>query len=543
MPPGTPFNGFIHPYPIRVDEFSSPPSLTTVPALHLLSHTHSDHIVGLSSKSFASTIICSEDAKEMLLKHEVYKERALKDMELRSDGRVSRTFQHLKVSPLVIGGRTDYQGSRDLLKTLPLDKPTSIEMSETQRVTVTLLDANHCPGSVMFLVEGEQGSILHTGDFRAETWWVDYMRRNKFLEPYLATEDASIPHDEISVFQKLDAIYLDTACLFSETEVPSKHDAVTDLIRLISLFPGNTLFYINSWTWGYEDVLKGIARRFNCKIHVDSYKYNIYARLSDPTLRAIVTENPAGTRFHACERFGRCSYVAEPPSGTGQATKVVYINPVTIGKVKWAQYLEQTTDKLRGGGSVDCLLVALSRHSCLPELRNFVSMFRPRRVIPNTLDPALHGLDWKCVNRMFEGCFSPDTDDNVQLEGNPQLDESNDGDAALKNLHGEGSEELVASWAESGKSRQKLELMERYLEGADKALVRQLLHLDAEIPEPRGRAISVWQRALDKDRIKVCSRKLYPEIVCDSDGETDDDDDDEDHARTAHALFGSLAGI
>ena len=115
MPVGTAFHGFIPPFPIRVDEFGPTPGFTTVPALYLLSHTHSDHILGLSAKSFASTIICSADAREMLLKHEVYNERALKDMDLRNEARLSRTFGHLRVPPLLRDGRLDYTGSRDLL--------------------------------------------------------------------------------------------------------------------------------------------------------------------------------------------------------------------------------------------------------------------------------------------------------------------------------------------------------------------------------------------------------------------------------------------
>jgi glyoxylase-like metal-dependent hydrolase (beta-lactamase superfamily II) len=91
------------------------PELTSPPALHLLSHTHSDHILGLSAKSFASTIICSPDAKEMLLRHEVYRDRALNDIDLRDEARLSKTFAHLKTSPLLKDGRLDYFGSRDLL--------------------------------------------------------------------------------------------------------------------------------------------------------------------------------------------------------------------------------------------------------------------------------------------------------------------------------------------------------------------------------------------------------------------------------------------
>ena len=114
MPTGTPYNAFVNPYPIRVDDFSAPDNLPTVPALHLLTHTHSDHVNGLSAKSFASTVICSQDAKEMLLRHEVFYERALKDMEVRAEN--VRTFQHLKVQPRTTEDGTVYHtGARDLL--------------------------------------------------------------------------------------------------------------------------------------------------------------------------------------------------------------------------------------------------------------------------------------------------------------------------------------------------------------------------------------------------------------------------------------------
>lgn len=119
MPRETPFHGLIPPFPIRVDQFGTSPQLTAVPALHLLSHTHSDHILGLSAKSFASTIICSPDAKEMLLRHELYSERFLRDVDLRNEARLSRTFGHLKVSPRLKDGKVDFSVGRDFLVRYP----------------------------------------------------------------------------------------------------------------------------------------------------------------------------------------------------------------------------------------------------------------------------------------------------------------------------------------------------------------------------------------------------------------------------------------
>ena len=51
---------------------------------------------------------------------------------------------------------------RGLAKALPLETPTVIELDPKTRIRVTLFDANHCVGAVMFLIEGDGKAILYT---------------------------------------------------------------------------------------------------------------------------------------------------------------------------------------------------------------------------------------------------------------------------------------------------------------------------------------------------------------------------------------------
>ena len=43
-------------------------------------------------------------------------------------------------------------------------------------------------------------------------------------------------------------------------------EAVGGLVDLISYFPSHIRFFVNVWTWGYEDILKAIAEAFDLKV-------------------------------------------------------------------------------------------------------------------------------------------------------------------------------------------------------------------------------------------------------------------------------------
>lgn len=71
-----------------------------------------------------------------------------------------------------------------------------------------------------FLIQGSKGTILHTGDFRAEPILIETIRNNPFLKRYLVDQ---------SHHETLDTIYLDTSCMLRTFTVPTK-------VRVISFY-------------------------------------------------------------------------------------------------------------------------------------------------------------------------------------------------------------------------------------------------------------------------------------------------------------------
>lgn len=138
-----------------------------------------------------------------------------------------------------------YRHLKLVLKAIPLDCPTEIELDPLEKIRVTLFDANHCPGAVMFLIEGDSQAILYTGDIRSEPWWVNSIARNPVLLPYTTS------------LKCLDQIYLDTTFAVKEDiyrRFPTKAEGIHELLEKVGQYPPETVFHLNTWTLGYEEV-------------------------------------------------------------------------------------------------------------------------------------------------------------------------------------------------------------------------------------------------------------------------------------------------
>ncbi|KAL7931533.1 beta-lactamase-like protein [Trichoderma chlorosporum] len=240
------FNGLVSEFPdIRIDFFRH--HVEAAPPLAcFLSHVHSDHLSGLETLR-SPFVYCSAATRQILLRLERYPCRinyAKGILEARQ-----QTYKHLSRKPL------------------PLESTTTIELRPGNSIQVTLFDANHCPGSVMFLIEGHGKAILYTGDVRCEPWFVNAITRNPALIEYTCG------------IKTIDTIYLDTS-FTDNIPFQTKAEGISELLHKVMRYPNDTVFYIQSWTYGYEDVWIALSKALNSPIHVDDYKLRIYNSLN-----------------------------------------------------------------------------------------------------------------------------------------------------------------------------------------------------------------------------------------------------------------------
>ncbi|PKX89504.1 putative DNA repair protein [Aspergillus novofumigatus IBT 16806] len=345
------FDGIVQEFPyIQIDYFRKNPERPP-PLACFLSHVHSDHLQGLESFR-APFIYCSAATRELLLRIEKYPHR----MNFSKGILESR--------------RLHYKHLTKLLRPIPLDTPTQIELTPLLSIRVTLLDANHCAGAVMFLIEGDGKAVLYTGDIRAERWWVDSLVRHPVLIPYTLGS------------KKLDKMYLDTT--FARVNrvcrsFPSKAEGLRELLQKVEAYPKGTIFYFRAWTFGYEDVWIALSALLNTKVHVDRYQIGLYRSLISNSRRAI-SEAPAlcgfelGNRFvpgclsedessrvHSCEPGVHCSAV--------RSKRTVYIMPI-VGRMEDGTRVPEIGAGGGGGDLYQTHVLELPDQSSLEQLES-----------------------------------------------------------------------------------------------------------------------------------------------------------------------------
>lgn len=136
---------------------------------------------------------------------------------------------------------------------LPLNVPTTFKLDDRASLTmsVTLYDANHCPGSVMVLLDGYFGRVLHTGDFR-------------FSESML----------EIPAIRRIDHLILDNTYASPKHVFPPREQVREDILQCIEDHGLENLpVYIGIDTLGKEELLLFLAERLGLLVGVDERRY------------------------------------------------------------------------------------------------------------------------------------------------------------------------------------------------------------------------------------------------------------------------------
>ena len=183
----------------------------------------------------------------------------------------------------------------------------SIHIEELS-TTLTALDAGHCPGSLLFLLEHgpTKLSVLHTGDMRAS----EHIRNQPLLAPF---------RDKT---KKLDALYLDTTYANPKYDFPAQVDACDEIKRIVReelRREPKTLFLCNTYSVGKENAFDAVVDASGGTLFVPPRRAEAL-RLCD--------------RWRSWVLHSFCAHIANPRSCMlrGCAVQASYVSAIIIGK-------------------------------------------------------------------------------------------------------------------------------------------------------------------------------------------------------------------
>lgn len=389
------FDGILREFPyISLDKFNCGTPIC------LLTHFHADHLAGLLNRLFTGIIYCSEITRKLL-----------------------------EASPR-------YRKVLRFVQSVPLNTKTRLELPSLieEVVYITILEAYHCMGSCMFLLEGrkdglssknsnlalkgavdpkyseesEETAILITGDLRAEKWWCNGLNNYPCLYPYLYGE------------RRLSNLYIDTTFYYRQEpyiEIPPNNHGIYAAISLLKEYPMDDpeiLFEFQDTTMGFEQVwafvvsfFRGalivsddtLKKRLRLVSQLDKIHGSILANSMKPLLlsedatslppvfHAGKTNQPYSIRikefinFNIMDFAGICCPIKLNTIPSGESIELLY----TTKKGTGFYYFRDRCWVLPLNGTEllpqDVKLV-FSRHLSYSETVDLISMFKPKQVFP-----------------------------------------------------------------------------------------------------------------------------------------------------------------
>lgn len=197
---------------------------------------------------------------------------------------------------------------------------------------------------------------------------------------------------------------------------------------------------------------------------------------------------------------------------------------------------------------------------------NFVTLFRPLRVVPNSLEPSLDGLDWGAMSKMFSGCLSPASTPGClvsvmappcPLTCHPSVTSlpgpSTKYDTTMISATGKEHEDTAYSnligpfdaadqWGEKGSMKEKMEVLRAWMgAGRRKRLGSTRQRVDEDPDEVMGKNMDEHEMAgptrfISSSGVTLRDPKRYGRN--DDSGDSSDEGGSDGHARTAWKLFG-----
>jgi len=262
---------------------------------------------------------------------------------------------------------------------LPMNTPTVIE-SRGRAVTVTLLDANHCPGAVMFFFEIGKRNILHVGDFR---WSRDAMLQ----------DSSSVLQNIVSGKVALDELYLDTTYCNEKYHLPPQSKAIKATIqtfekemkRCRETTPNTKALHLfGAYTIGKEKIFLSVAEHFGLKVYVDKARYRILSTLNLPEqYMNLLTTNKEMSDMWVVP-MGHLNMKKMPEYfaiANSKPFAPAYNRIIGYRPTGWS--LSRTgIISSRSSGKLAIHSIPYSEHSSFPELVDCLACLKPAKIIP-----------------------------------------------------------------------------------------------------------------------------------------------------------------